>query len=242
MPEATDETNPPERGKWAPTPPELAWRPERGLKWLAVALPGVAIATAASIVWWDFDMAAWVHHAPRGLRRAASHVTELGNAGPIVAVAVLAAVLAATARKWALVSNALLLLLALGMTGLINTTFKFVLGRARPSNHVDALDDWSGAGADGFYFFETTYKFMGFPSGHSATAGAIAMVGLLLRPRWWPAWLAYAVVIPATRVLTNAHYVADTLAGAWVGAACGAVTALLWLRLTEARTGRPRLQ
>ena len=154
-----------------------------------------------------------MHHAPRGLRRWASHITELGHATPIVGITVVLGVVAALARKWALVSNALLLLFALAATGGVNTLLKMLLGRARPANHVADGDVWTGAGREGFHFLETGYKLMGFPSGHSATAGAVAAVGLMLRPKLWPLWLAFALFIPASRVLTNSHYVADTIAG-----------------------------
>lgn len=226
------------RRAWRPTAPELVLPPERLLRRLALALPAVIAAVLCSYFLFDQDVAAWVHAAPRSLRRTASHVTELGNATPIVAIALVLGLIAAIARKWALVSNALLLLLALAATGGINTTLKFILGRARPSNHVDG-EVWTGTGRDGFYFFETGYKLMGFPSGHSATAGALAAVGLLLRPRFWPLWLAFAVVIPASRVMTNSHYVADTIAGVWVGATCATLVAIAWIRLTEWRAGHP---
>lgn len=209
-----------------------------------LAFPAVFAAVGCSYFLFDHDIARWVHDAPRDLRRWASYITELGNAGPIVGIAVVLGGIAAIARKWALVSNALLLLLALAATGGVNTLLKMILGRARPSTMTtgtDGVNVWTGTGRDGFYFFETGYKLMGFPSGHSATAGCVAAVGLMLRPRFWPVWLAFAVVIPATRVLTNAHYVADTIAGVWVGATCATLVALVFDRLTAPRNGhRPQ--
>ena len=225
-----------QRRRWRSTPPEIALQPEALLRGLTLALPAVIAAVLCSYFLFDEDIARWAHHAPRGISEWAGRISDLGHGTPLVVIAVVLGLIAALARKWALVSNALLLVFALAATGGVNVLLKMILGRARPTNQVNDDDVWTGAGLDGFYFFEVGYKLMAFPSGHSAAAGAVAAVGLMLRPRCWPLWLAFAALIPATRVLTNAHYVSDTIAGVWVGAACAAGVAL-WVKKFNARYG-----
>jgi undecaprenyl-diphosphatase len=78
-----------------------------------------------------------------------------------------------------------------------------------------------------------------FPSGHSATAFAGATVVALLCPRlrFWALGLAAAVAL--SRVYLRVHYPLDVVAGALVGAALGAVAALM-ARWLMARTTLPR--
>lgn len=224
----------PHRRRWRSTPPEITLQPEALLRGLTLALPAVIAAVVCSYLLFDEDVARWAHHAPRELSEWAGRISDLAHGTPLVVIAVVLGLIAALARKWALVSNALLLIFALAATGGVNVLLKMILGRARPTNQVNEDDIWTGAGHDGFYFFEVGYKLMGFPSGHSAAAGAVAAVGLMIRPTLWPLWLVFAALIPATRVLSNAHYVSDTIAGVWVGAACAAGVAL-WVKKFNAR-------
>jgi membrane-associated phospholipid phosphatase len=56
-----------------------------------------------------------------------------------------------------------------------------------------------------------------FPSGHSTTAFAMAMVVVFIWPRTlWPALLA-AVLIAVSRVITGQHYLTDIIGGAVLG-------------------------
>jgi undecaprenyl-diphosphatase len=55
------------------------------------------------------------------------------------------------------------------------------------------------------------------PSGHATTAFAAAVAIALIWPRLrWP-MLVYAVIIAASRVALDAHYLSDVIAGAFVG-------------------------
>jgi membrane-associated phospholipid phosphatase len=57
-----------------------------------------------------------------------------------------------------------------------------------------------------------------FPSDHATAAFAIAIAILLVAPKAGRVFLAWAVLIAASRVLVGAHYPTDVLAGAVVGA------------------------
>jgi len=56
-----------------------------------------------------------------------------------------------------------------------------------------------------------------FPSGHSVTAGALAFALSLTVPRLTPAWIVIALMIAASRVFLDAHYLSDVIAGFYIG-------------------------
>jgi len=60
-----------------------------------------------------------------------------------------------------------------------------------------------------------------FPSSHASmsTVGALAMS--VLYPALWPAFVALAVVLAASRVYLRVHYLADVLAGVCLGPRAG---------------------
>ena len=87
---------------------------------------------------------------------------------------------------------------------------KVVLGRARP-----------GYGSE-FTFFETSFKYNAFPSGHSADAfvSGVFLFYLLKHSnyagyRFLP--LIYAFLIAASRVFVSSHYPSDVAAGMIIG-------------------------
>jgi len=88
--------------------------------------------------------------------------------------------------------------------------FKVFLGRARP-----------GYGSE-FTFFETSFKYNAFPSGHSADAfvSGIFLFYLLKQTkyagcRFLP--LIYAFLIAISRVFVSSHYPSDVVAGMTIG-------------------------
>jgi undecaprenyl-diphosphatase len=72
-----------------------------------------------------------------------------------------------------------------------------------------------------------------FPSGHTATATAAAVVLSALVPRLAPLFVILAVAIAYSRVYVGVHFPLDLLGGAVIGAA----TALLLLGVARRRSG-----
>lgn len=99
---------------------------------------------------------------------------------------------------------------AVAITGIVANIFKLFIGRGRP-----ILFDEGGI----FQFqpFSTQYANLSFPSGHSTTCGALAMILILWFPRWWPAWSAWFLAIAMSRVPAGAHYPSDVVAGFGLG-------------------------
>ncbi len=97
-----------------------------------------------------------------------------------------------------------------GLPGLLANILKRVIGRGRPG----VFDQ---AGLFGFQNFFNDWTYQSFPSGHTTTAFAFAMIVGFLAPRWFPAGLVYGVAIALSRVAIGAHYPSDVVAGAILG-------------------------
>jgi membrane-associated phospholipid phosphatase len=96
---------------------------------------------------------------------------------------------------------------AVGIPGLIVTIAKRLIGRVRPS-------EW---GPFHYVPFSWHADYASLPSGHSTTAFAAALaIGALCPKARVPLWTC-AVLIAASRVVLNAHYPSDVIAGACVG-------------------------
>ncbi len=99
---------------------------------------------------------------------------------------------------------------AVAVPSLATTLIKKVVGRARPKlwlhEHIYGLDPGSFAAA-----------WNSWPSGHSTTIFALAYALSVLWPRGTWVWGAGAVLVAFSRVMINAHFLSDVLAGACVG-------------------------
>lgn len=125
---------------------------------------------------------------------------------------------------------------SVALSGILNRVLKCFLGRARPQ----LLDD----GTYGFYGITSLqYKaaFNSMPSGHSTTAfaAAVALAVLFPRARVWLLLLATSIAM--SRVLINAHYISDVLAGAALGTATALLLAMpfVWRRVFTASPSVP---
>ena len=125
-------------------------------------------------------------------------------------------------RKWA---AALPVLLSGPIVGATYTWMKWIVGRRRPVLEIAP-----------FTFHPFTHGIIGlvksvsglsFPSGDATMAFAAAACMAVALPRWSAAFFAWAILVAAERVLENAHYVSDVVAGAGLGILCGWAAALV---------------
>jgi membrane-associated phospholipid phosphatase len=137
-------------------------------------------------------------------------------------------------RSW---QAALPLVLSGPLVGLAYTLLKWIVGRHRPSRVVAGhprtiiapfeLNHFAG-GIGGLIHAESG---LSFPSGHTALAFATATCLAQAFPRWRAVLFLLAAIVGAERMLENAHYLSDVVAGAGVGIACGWGAMLLSQRL-----------
>jgi undecaprenyl-diphosphatase len=131
----------------------------------------------------------------------------------LVVSAVLARLLPDRLTKLALIEMIevyAIIFVGVGLPGLLTNIVKRLIGRSRP----ELLDT---IGSLGFHPFLNDYAYQSFPSGHTTTAFAAAMVLGFLAPRWFLLGLAYAVAIALSRLVVGAHYPTDVIGGAAVG-------------------------
>lgn len=96
------------------------------------------------------------------------------------------------------------------LSGIVADAIKPLIGRARPV----MLERYNLYGMFPLTFDAAYYS---LPSGHATTAFALAVALMALFPRWRIPLLAYAVAIALSRVMVNAHFLADVLAGSALG-------------------------
>jgi membrane-associated phospholipid phosphatase len=96
------------------------------------------------------------------------------------------------------------------ISGIAADKLKIVFGRAPPDV---LLTD----GGYGFHFFSGASGFDSFPSSHAAMAAGIAGAVAAIWPARARLFVISAIAIAASRFVTGAHYVSDTLVGGAVG-------------------------
>ncbi|MEZ5788542.1 MAG: phosphatase PAP2 family protein [Xanthobacteraceae bacterium] len=188
----------------------------------------LGLALAAMILLDPF-VGAVIAALPRPVVNLFAAVTDFGLSGVVlypvgIGLVVMAALtspaLAQMTRSVlaALVVRLGFIFVAVGLTGLIATTLKRLIGRVRPS---------SARGAFAFEPFSWRPDYASLPSGHSVTAFSVLVAFGFLFPRLRPLLWIYAVIIAVSRVVVSAHFPSDVIVGAAFGA-LGAVLVREW--------------
>lgn len=198
--------------------------------WQRLALGGIAGALLVGLAMALLDArgVAFAATLPLWLVSTFNELTDFGKANwfliPAGALIVLAAI-AATPAAGRLANLVLLSLVvrlgyvfvAVALPGLFVTVVKRLIGRVRPSELGPfAYVPWSWKPA-----------FASMPSGHATTAVAAAIAIGALWPKTRAAMWIYAAVILASRIIIQAHFVSDVIAGAFVGG-FGAILVRNW--------------
>lgn len=118
-------------------------------------------------------------------------------------------------------NRSVFLFTAIAVSGIVTDLIKIIAGRFRPSELFEH-------GLYGFDFFHIERALTSFPSGHTATAFALATAIVYLWPRYSAlAWL-FALSVGISRIAITAHYPSDVLGGALTGILCVAVLLRYW--------------
>jgi membrane-associated phospholipid phosphatase len=124
---------------------------------------------------------------------------------------------------WRRVQPFLLVLAAVALADAVASLVKIIVRENRPSDPGALI---------------TIPHSHSFPSGHTATATAAAIVLSALVPKGAPAFAALAAAIAYSRLYVGVHFPLDIVGGAAIGAA----TALLLLAAVRRRSTRRRLR
>ena len=104
-----------------------------------------------------------------------------------------------------------LFLAAMVVSGILVNGLKFLIGRPRP-------ELWLSQGSFDFDPLALHHAWHSLPSGHSTTAGAVAVFIWQAGGVWRYAAVLYALLIAASRLVLLQHYLADVVAGLVFGA------------------------
>lgn len=178
-------------------------------RFFAVTLATV-LSFFASYAFIDQPLARAFHEASPGLRAVFARITQLGEGGLYLVPLGLVLLAALWRRRAALAWRTAYVFAAIAVSGLIGDVIKPVFGRARPellfAQNLFGFT-WVGPHADRW----------SFPSGHSTTVMALAVSLYVIYPPAWPAYAMLALAVMASRVIIDAHYLSDVIAGAYLG-------------------------
>ncbi len=107
-------------------------------------------------------------------------------------------------------NRALFVFASVAVSGLATLLIKTIFGRFRPILYFTE-------GLYGFNFFHPSEDMNSVPSGHAATALSLAFALSRLFPKYRVPFYAIGLTIAASRTITTAHFLSDTVAGAWIG-------------------------
>lgn len=106
-------------------------------------------------------------------------------------------------------NQAAFIFVSIASLSLIIPPLKFVIGRSRPALYFSD-------GVHGYFHFTWDAYYWSMPSGHAAMAFALASALCILWPRYWYIYFGGAILVAASRVITNAHFLGDVMVAAGV--------------------------
>ena len=194
---------------------EPVWTREMS-RWLAA---GLVLALAASLI--DEAAILYMQGSHAAVIRFMAYITDIGRSQWYLVPAgmLLLAIglldwsregMRGKARFSFLFGQAAYVFSAVALSGIFVNIVKVLFGRTRPK-----LIDEFGA----YYFDPLTLGYLNasFPSGHSATVGAIVGILMIWYPRWSLLLIELGLFFAATRIAAQAHYPSDVVVGSLVG-------------------------
>lgn len=175
---------------------------------------GLLVVVAASAVAWDGGVAGWEASTLRWVNDWPDWfeppMWALQQVGVFMAPVIGGLVIVWFTRQWRfLVPFVLVLPLKLGIE---KAVVKQLVERERPFVSLGSDINVRGPAFEG----------LSFPSGHSTTAFALAILLIaFVAPRWRPVPLGWAVIVAIARLCYGEHNVLDVIAGAALGTAFG---------------------
>jgi membrane-associated phospholipid phosphatase len=105
---------------------------------------------------------------------------------------------------------------------------KYVFGRTWPETWTHNNPSFIHDGVYGFNFFHSGPGYESFPSGHTAATCAVISVLWIYYPRYRALYAIVVAAVVVGLIGANYHFLADTIAGGFVGISIGWMTSMLW--------------
>jgi len=194
--------------------------PPPAMKRFLLLLALDAGAVAASYAWLDRPLARAFARLDPGIDAVFRFITLFGvSTGYLVIAAILILGFARAAQRETDPAHKLriaryawragFVFVTVAGAGLVGDILKPVFGRARPRLF---LND----GIFGFTWHGAHAAYWSFPSGHAITIVSLAAALYAIERRFWPLYAALALLVMASRVVLDLHYLSDILAGAFL--------------------------
>lgn len=190
-------------------------------------LTGAVLIIVISYFFTDVPVARCFHALSQQTRDVFEWVTKAGVSTVYLTVSFGLFVFFRWIRQKRLYADrALFFFSSIALSGIVTNVVKFLVGRFRPKMFFER-------GVYGFDPFSVGYEFNSFPSGHATTVFAIAVTCTIFWPRYRILFFTFAAIVALSRLVLNAHYLGDVLAGACIGMA----TAIVMERYIPVRSG-----
>lgn len=147
-----------------------------------------------------------------GFRAVMEWVTLFGQGWVLGAIGLAVALIGHRLGRRKLLRAGLVAVPALIASGLLARVVKILVSRPRPGVVDQDPAHWGPSLAAAYN---------SFPSGHATAAFTLAAVLAAASPSWRPALYGLAALIALSRVVVDAHFVSDVVAGGLLGWAVG---------------------
>lgn len=189
---------------------------------------------AVSMIWIDQPLALWVNNTnTEASLRVGRWLEEIGKSHWILGYSLTVIAIAWRGQR-NMAQSHLRLFSAVAASGIIANIIKVVACRPRPPLFIEkSVTAWQPLG------LHVDFLWNSFPSGHATTGLAIAIAGSAAYPRLQPLFWFVGIAIALGRIMVNAHYLSDVLAGSLIGT----ITALWFAdRLSVAKSQTELIQ
>jgi membrane-associated phospholipid phosphatase len=207
--------------------------------WL-IALVLVILGVVVSYYWLDRPITLFVHnYLPRISRALVGSVSYFPN--PLISVAIIAffvlGIRGLAGRPLSKMQAAIFICsISVVIAETIKSQLKFVFGRTWPETWIQNNPSFIHDGIYGFNLFHGEQAYQSFPSGHMTAICALASVLWIYYPRLRLIYLIGTMIVLVGLVAGNFHFLGDTIAGAFVGASTGLMTATLFAQRSSCRS------
>lgn len=171
-----------------------------------------AVAMVISMLWLDVPVAQWINaHQTSSMKSVGLILEEIGRSHWILGYCVVMIIIAWRSMR-SLAHRHLEFFASVAISGIAANVIKVIACRPRPPLLIEhGITDWN------LFGFQMDYIWNSFPSGHATTGLAIAISGSTVYPRLrWLFWIV-GIAIALGRVMLNAHYLSDIIAGGMLG-------------------------